>query len=72
LQQKLCFGKEYQTGEYRRPEKLKENILSHGGWCYRWYNEKRRHGYLGRLAPELVWKKFNPISFENEKLQRYL
>ncbi len=35
---------------------------------YRWHNEKRRHGSLGRQAPEMAWKRYNPIPFENEKL----
>jgi transposase InsO family protein len=39
---------------------------------YKWYNEKRRHGSLKRQTPESVWKKYNPISFENEKLLNYL
>jgi len=29
---------------------------------YKWYNEKRRHGSLGRKTPELVWNNyFNPF-----------
>jgi putative transposase len=39
---------------------------------YKWYNEKRRHGSLGGQTPEIVWKKYNPIPFENEKLLIYL
>ena len=39
---------------------------------YKWYNEKRRHGSLNRQTPDSVWKKYNPIPFENEKLLNYL
>jgi len=39
---------------------------------YKWYNEKRRHGSLNRQAPEMAWKKYNPIPFENEKILNYL
>ena len=39
---------------------------------YKWYNEKRRHGSLNGQTPESVYKKYNPIPFENEKLLNYL
>jgi transposase InsO family protein len=39
---------------------------------YEWYNEKRRHGALKRQTPNHVFKKYNPIPFENEKLLNYL
>lgn len=39
---------------------------------YKWYNEKRRHGSLNGQTPETVWKTYNPIPFENEKLLNYL
>ena len=39
---------------------------------YKWYNEKRRHGSLGRKSPETAWKNYNPIPFENQKLLDYL
>jgi putative transposase len=39
---------------------------------YKWYNEKRRHGSLGGQTPEIVWKNYNPIPFENEKRLNYL
>jgi putative transposase len=39
---------------------------------YEWYNEKRRHGALKRQAPNHVFKKYNPVPFENEKLLNYL
>jgi putative transposase len=32
---------------------------------YKWYNEKRRHWSLKGQTPETVWKKYNPIPFEN-------
>ncbi|WP_205686052.1 IS3 family transposase [Chitinophaga costaii] len=39
---------------------------------YEWYNEKRRHGALKRQTPNYVFKNFNPVPFENEKLLSYL
>jgi putative transposase len=39
---------------------------------YDWYNEKRRHGALKRQAPNHVFKNYNPVPFENEKLLNYL
>ncbi len=39
---------------------------------YDWYNEKRRHGALKRQTPNHVFKKYNPVPFENEKLLNYL
>ncbi len=39
---------------------------------YDWYNEKRRHGALKRQAPNHVFKNYNPVPFENEKLLTYL
>lgn len=39
---------------------------------YKWYNEKRRHWSLNGQTPETVWKNYNPIPFENEKLLNYL
>jgi putative transposase len=39
---------------------------------YKWYNEKRRHWALSGQTPETVWKNYNPIPFENEKLLNYL
>jgi len=39
---------------------------------YKWYNEKRRHWSLNGQAPETVWKNYNPVPFENEKLLNYL
>ena len=39
---------------------------------YKWYNEKRKHWSLNRQTPETVWKYYNPIPFENEKLLNYL
>jgi putative transposase len=39
---------------------------------YEWYNEKRRHGALKRQAPNYVFKNYNPVPFENEKLLNYL
>jgi putative transposase len=39
---------------------------------YKWYNENRRHGALKGQTPQTVFKKFNPIPFENEKLLNYL
>ena len=32
---------------------------------YTWYNEKRRHGLLNGQTPETVFKKYNPVPFEN-------
>lgn len=32
---------------------------------YKWYNEKRRHGSLNGQTPNAVWKKYNPVPFEN-------
>ncbi len=39
---------------------------------YKWYNEKRKHWSLKRQTPDTVWKNYNPIPFENEKLLNYL
>jgi putative transposase len=39
---------------------------------YKWYNEERRHRSLKGQTPDKVWKKYNPIPFENEKLLNYL
>jgi putative transposase len=39
---------------------------------YDWYNEKRRHGSLNGQTPNHVFRTFNPIPFENEKLLNYL
>ena len=39
---------------------------------YKWYNEKRRHGSLNGQTPDSVYKKYNPIPFENEKPLNYL
>jgi putative transposase len=39
---------------------------------YEWYNEKGSHGALKRQAPNHVFKNYNPIPIENEKLLTYL